>query len=507
MSSSHPGRPRFPLVLAGLLAWAGQASLVASTPDGVTSRSGGATEAPKSIRVMIDPGHGGRGEEPGATTGDNWDSQYAQFLRVVNYGGSARVAPGRRVEEHELALSLSRRLAALLELTRTDAGWTRFEEILRRLGARGTLPRVRIESRLTRTDDYRAREARKEPDPNRDFRLLDSPARLPAREGTPLHPGRVSRVIDWAPDLLLVLHANDVDSRRQRGMNALFVPSPQDFEAIRAMELSKEALPPGLARLAKSWIARGRARGERESMIEAAWCYYTGFAPTPGGRTPDIRRPDGKVWNHITWAYRDTEPGRPTLTLAAPQVGPFWDRERGPFESRRRAGGPEGLGGDNLYAGQELLRHARLSLGRAVTSTALPSDVFGRGPHMRVTTLTPLSRPLCAAWTLPLYVNSVTAYLELGYLSNARDRWLLMHRGDLYVEGLAAGIYSLAAGLKLPGVPGIDSPSGKPIAFEYYRPHVAAARWKGSRPPIVERLGELGKKTEGGRRKGVVSSQ
>ncbi len=473
-------------VTGALLLVAGRVAVLA-TPASLSPAPRSSPPAAREFRLVLDPGHGGRGEQPGLTTGDAWDASQGRFLRVLNFGGAQRLARGVRITEHEMALDLARRLKATLDLTRSEAGWAEFAKLLETVGVQGPLTRVRFDARLSREDDFRAREARKERDPSKDFRLLDSPESFPAANGQPLHPGRVSRVVETAPDLVIVLHLNDGPGTRERGTNALYVPSPSAFESLRQFALGKGPWTDELQRIRPHWLARGRARGEKPSMLESAWCYFTGFPPAASGQSADLRHPAGRSWNHVTWAFREPEP--PRLTLEGPFSGPFRERERLPAEQRRRGGGPEGVGGDNLYAGQELLRFARLALARDPAAARPPAEVFGATPSLD-TYLGPRDRPLCAAWTLPLLVNSVTAYLELGYISNFRDRWLLTNKRDRYIAGLAAGIYSLAAGAKVEPLAGVERPRGRAIDWSAYVGHAARARWPGARPPAIRGLAE-----------------
>jgi N-acetylmuramoyl-L-alanine amidase len=330
--------------------------------------------APREFRLVLDPGHGGRGEQPGLATGDAWDASLGRFVRVLNFGGAQRLARGVRLTEHELVLALAKRLRSVLDLTHSEAGWAEFTRLLESVGVKGPLTRVRFDTRLSREDDFRAREARRDRDPSKDFRLLDSPKVFPAANGQPLHPGRVSRIVALAPELVVVLHLNDGPGTRERGTNALYVPSPEAFEALRLFALQRGPWTAELEKLRPHWLGRGRARGEKASMLESAWCYFTGYPPAASGRLAELRHPTGQAWNHVTWAYREPEPGPARVTLEGPFSGPFRERERLPVEQRRRGGGPEGVGGDNLYAGQELLRFVRLALARDLNYSSRESS-------------------------------------------------------------------------------------------------------------------------------------
>jgi hypothetical protein len=57
---------------------------------------------------------------------------------------------------------------------------------------------------------------------------------------------------------------------------------------------------------------------------------------------------------------------------------------------------------------------------------------------------------------MPLNVNAINHFIELGYLNRRIDRHTLLNRQDEIAEGVAVGIYSLLAGMK-PLIP--DSPT------------------------------------------------
>ena len=133
--------------------------------------------------------------------------------------------------------------------------------------------------------------------------------------------------------------------------------------------------------------------------------------------------------NMVSWSYQNKAEVSAAHLRGFQPIGPFWEREQGKAEVWRREGGPEGYGGDNFYAAQQLLRFSRSSLilDKVDTERTAPEIIA----------------PFVSTWSVPTYVNAVSAFLELGFLSNALDRKRLTKHIDSYATGLAAGIYSL----------------------------------------------------------------
>ena len=78
---------------------------------------------------------------------------------------------------------------------------------------------------------------------------------------------------------------------------------------------------------------------------------------------------------------------------------------------------------------QELLRFVRYALWKELREgKAAPRPAFDRTPRSARELMGPHLHPTGADWALPWLVNSVVAYLELGYISNDRDLALLTKR-------------------------------------------------------------------------------
>ena len=70
---------------------------------------------------------------------------------------------------------------------------------------------------------------------------------------------------------------------------------------------------------------------------------------------------------------------------------------------------------------------------------------------------------------MPLHVNAINAFIELGYLNRARDRQILIKNQDEIAEGIAVGIYSLLTGIEPKDKKYKQVPRGERIDFSKYR--------------------------------------
>ena len=145
--------------------------------------------------------------------------------------------------------------------------------------------------------------------------------------------------------------------------------------------------------------------------------------------------------NMVTWRYQDKSgwylkaKKHPKWSSYARELkyftpkGAFWRRERLQPEAWRRENGPEKYGGDNLYASHELLRYLRKGL--------LVNHIENKN------TLPEILEPYFSTWSVPSYINAISAYLELGYLDIKADYNRLLKYKKIYAEAIAVGIYSL----------------------------------------------------------------
>ncbi len=78
-----------------------------------------------------------------------------------------------------------------------------------------------------------------------------------------------------------------------------------------------------------------------------------------------------------------------------------------------------------------------------------------------------LAPPYISIWSIPLHVNAINAYMELGYLARPYTRYILDNHLDDMAEGIAAGIYSLFAGIEVSSKISC-APYGKKIDLKKY---------------------------------------
>lgn len=399
--------------------------------------------------VVIDAGHGGRGEGPGPFTGDSWDPAKRAFQNPYNYG--AAHADGD-LHEQRIVLDVALRVRDLLERAATAEGFPAFKRLLARYGRpRGdAFPRPDIRIVMARTDSFESPERATLREVNRFYRLYDGPTgfRDDDKPHPDLYPGRMSLINRAKPELCVSIHINAAKDAARRGQASVVTPNGRLFGFLRDLsaDLSarhgEKAANATLARL--DWyFHRTPILGNLGSLARDAATYFDA-----GGNAP--RR------DRVTWKHKKDSRS-------------FAERERGTMESYRR-GGDASLGGDNLEAGDEILRFVRSALARAILAEQ-PAATRGRpadellGPH---------GPPFARDYALPLFIHAVSAYLELGYLTNAADRALLARHPDAYAEGIAVGIYSLLYGMvpheeQAAGVTDLEPPRGRPIDFRKYR--------------------------------------
>jgi hypothetical protein len=112
----------------------------------------------------------------------------------------------------------------------------------------------------------------------------------------------------------------------------------------------------------------------------------------------------------------------------------------------------EGFGGDNAYASYEIIRYILYSLKKNA----------GRGDDLTQ------GKPYVSIWTLPVYLNAINAYFELGYLRRKADRKIFLENQNEIAEGIAVGVYSLLAGIDIHKDDFTHTPKGKRIDLERY---------------------------------------
>ncbi|MCB1174131.1 MAG: N-acetylmuramoyl-L-alanine amidase [Leptospiraceae bacterium] len=410
--------------------------------------------------VVIDPGHGGVQK---STPDDKWDPIQKRYLGSYLSGMSTEVN-GKRVYEHIEVLKLARRLHVWLELTHTDQGWREFLALLKKFSDQKSFQRIYFDSSLTRTDSWLDHELdADDPDVNAPYRLYD----YPDSKSGQMQPGRISRINQLEPELIVSLHNNPAGSGHSGGMAAVLAPAWGTFALIRKIDEGQE---PEIRFLRTPWAQTWLITDPGWSVFQAAradtWVYFHGYRTTADG-SPDRSKNRGIRQNMVQWSYADKpgweakynpdQRGPYAIRHADFQAsGPFFDRERSRFESWRRSGGPLGYGGDNHYASDELMRFAQYGF-RTLAKELRTDGAIG-----------PINPPYTSTYSLPTFSNAIVAYLEIAYLNRKRDRQLMTAYREELAQSLAVGIYSLFAGLELKPRAWPFVPDGSAINFEKY---------------------------------------
>ena len=444
----------------------------------------------ETVRVVIDPGHGGaslkniKGE---LINSERWDPVTQQFLSPFNYGMKTK-----KYDEHIVVLRLAKKVYYYLNMTRTEKGWKKFKEFLNTFATTSTgedFKRLIFETKLTRKNSWNHLYAYPHRHVvNKRYRMFDYPnkegkiARARKKEKKvailrryPLQKGRLSLINDFKAPLVVSLHMTPGSSDIKGGMSAVLSPGYETFEMIRRIHLYRDRK--ALSRWKRSpwrnkFLVSDLSWSQYELARSDAWTYFNGFPTNKEGTAPFdiVKKNRGIRYNLIDWSYADkskwaenidyNKKGPYTLDYKKFRArGAFWDRERSLQESWRREKGHLGYGGDNHYASDELLRFIQYG------ARLLSKDFRGEdGPG-------PIHQPYVSAYTLPIYVNAIVAYLEVGHLNKELDRKLIIKNMDLVAKSIAVGIYSLFRGLKLREQENIFKPKGEALNLKKYIEH------------------------------------
>ncbi len=405
-------------------------------------------------RIVLDPGHGGICLKPMEIHGDRYDSISEKYLDPFREGASYR-----QLDEHVIVYSIALKAKRILDLCSHDGDYKRFFGILRRYATR-RLNRIVIDTHMSRPDSRNSDAVERLRDPNEKFRLFD----FPGPDGE-MKPGRISSINALKPQLVVSLHIATSGPPEYRGLNPVIVPPfiilhrglqylQGDIKNQKFFYNSKYY----------DWFSESTKRSDFDWFLKDVSVYFTGY-PLKEDRTLDLEDFRGYRYNMITWAYRDPlfweciARFHPEGTPYAKSHrgfrihGRFWEREGSLYERYRRDGGYSGYGGDNLYASSEIIRYILLSLYRKNTRLH---------PAQKPT------RPYISIWSVPLHVNAISAFIELGYLRISSHRKMLVRNQDDIAEGIAVGIYSLLAGLQLRDADFSYMPEGKRIDLNKY---------------------------------------
>lgn len=180
------------------------------------------------FRIVVDPGHGGIAKDPKAQHGDKYDSVTQTYLETYKQG-----TEHGNLTERKVVLNLAKEVHRILKLTETEAGWKEFEGYLQLFSKKSEFTRVTLESKLTRETSFDEDSA--SDDPNATYRLYDFPD---PKTGV-RRKGRLSKINESKPHLVLSLHLNPASKGQTGGMGAVLTPGFKTFSQIKKISEKK----------------------------------------------------------------------------------------------------------------------------------------------------------------------------------------------------------------------------------------------------------------------------
>lgn len=383
------------------------------------------------FRVVVDPGHGGIFSKNREKHGDKFDLVTGKYINWFAEGANLY---GHY--ERDIVFNIATRVLHYLDMCAPDGDFSEFRKILSKY-TEGGIRRVYIETMLSRDKSIPFENAGDHEDPNAPYRLYD----YPDKEGK-IKPGRISVINSFKPHLVVSLHLAKSAPPDYKGMNGIIVPPynvlKNGLNLLRKGGRGKIRDHNVLA----SWFTESRRVSYRFSYLKDSSTYFTGYG-LKKNYSIDYRDFNGYKYNMVTWAYSDPSGWHLTAREHKPKTqysdnfrtfregGAFNEREKSVYESYRRGDSFKNFGGDNRFATYELIRYILLSL-----------DSRGINGRSKIP-----GKSFISTWSLPLLVNAVCAYIELGYLDRKWDRNVLLNRQEEIAEGVAVGIYSLFAGI------------------------------------------------------------
>jgi len=405
-------------------------------------------------RLVLDPGHGGQCKSPMKKYGDRYDLISGKYLDQYKDGASRR-----GLHEHVIVYSIAKKAEKILKLCSPGGDFEKFKQILKKYSD-DEPERINIITRMSRGKSLTGKKSRKMDDPNGEFRLFD----YPDKKGQ-IKPGRISRINAFKPHLVVSLHLAGSAPGNYKGMNPVLA-APHRILDMGLQYLREEREDRAFIKKYPydDWFSESVKRTSFQWFLSDVSMYYTGY-PLKKNLRAKKNGFKGYRYNMVDWAYKDT-PGWENIAKSHVRYtrysreymniqprGDFWDRERTKFEEYRRDNGEEGFGGDNAYASYEIIRYILYSL-----------NIRGASHRKQKP-----GRPYVSIWIMPLHVNAINAFIELGYLNRRRDRFLLTKKQNEMAEGIAVGIYSLFTGITPADKKYRYAPKGKKIDLNKYR--------------------------------------
>lgn len=405
------------------------------------------------FRVVIDPGHGGVFFSDKKKHGDKFDMITAEYLDHFADG-----AIYRGIYEHKLVYSIAVKTINLLSQCSKEGDFEKFKIILKKY-TNSSIKKIFIKTYISRDNALSDEQIKNTEDPNAAYRLYD----FPDTSGN-MVKGRISKINELKPHLVVSLHCAQSAPPEYLGMNGIIIP-PYNVLKKGLLRLQTEETWKKLNdnNLLTSWFRISTRIPYKFYYYKDCAQYFTSYGITKNYMF-DTTDYHGYKYNMITWKYHD----KPLWDLEADkhsdysryslnfntfrEEGNFWEREQSAYEEYRRGSGFKDFGGDNHFATYEIIRYILFSLNK---NEKIPKNKIPGKPYI-------------STWSVPLFINAISAYIELGYLDRKWDRETLLYRQDEIAEGVAVGIYSLLTGVSINKDKFRHKPSGKPIDLEKY---------------------------------------
>jgi len=405
------------------------------------------------FRVVIDPGHGGVLINDRKKHGDRFDMITAEYLDYFAEG-----AIYKNIYERNVVYNIALKTINLLSYCSKDGDFEQFKKILKKY-TDSPIKKIYIETIISRGESLTEDKIKKSDDPNADYRLYD----FPDSDGD-MVKGRISKINEFKPHLVVSLHLAKSAPPEYKGMNGIIIP-PYNVLKKGLLRLQRGDTGRDLNDhdILRSWFRESNTVSSRYAFFKDTAQYFTSYGIKKNYKT-DYNDYTGYKYNMVTWKYSD----KPFWDLEAEkhssnsryssdynsfrEDGNFWEREQSVYEEYRRGTGFQNFGGDNYFATYEIIKYVLFSLNESGVSNK--NKIPGR--------------PFVSTWSVPLLINAISAYIELGYLDRKWDREILLYRQDEIAEGVAVGIYSLLTGIDNVKGKFKHKPSGKLIDLKKY---------------------------------------
>jgi len=407
--------------------------------------------------VVIDPGHGGKHLAPNSVYGDKYDPETGKYLDAYRPGASYQ-----GLEENIETYEIAKIIQNLLNSLNSETGRKKFQKILKKYNYKEKKDQTDIAVFLSRKSGYRDFYSEEKRDINGSYRLYD----YPDINSGQIQPGTISRINALKPHLVVSIHLTTGQTEKYGALSSVITPGYDTYkialEYLKANPVEQNKIKEDFNNsFYADWFNNGGERTLFEWFLCDAWIYFSGYWSQKDGFTADTDKYRGLRQNYVSWIYSDKirpdmSPLKNSGQLDENLLNSiFWAREKSEPEKWRRENGIEGYGGDNLYASNEILRYVRLGLEKngVFTYKKLPE----------------LKKPYLSTWTIPTYINAISAYIELAYLNNKYDYLRMKNYKYVQAEAIAVGIYSLVN-----GIPQVSTnkeknfPLGNPIDFSKY---------------------------------------